>query len=159
MIYRQSLLGIPLAQRRNRRWIVAFYWAMVASLTGVLMATLKAHPHWPGAVWFIFVWVSGFIGVNSVGHGMWEPRPDGKRISGGIRTLFDPAYRTAMRRNPPLDERERRQRDEAFRSAYSFLVLLAIAGLAAHASGALPRTAYFREPVWWLMVILILNLP
>ena len=159
MNYRRSFLGIRLSRRANRRWLVAGWWLAVALLFGVAALLLKAHGGWPHSVLFGYICFFAFFAMNSLGRFVWVPRPDPKKISAGIRTLFDVAFRAELKRNPATDEREERQWGKATRVAYGFLILGCVVVLASHYLGWMPRSRVSRELLIWFAVFVILNLP
>jgi hypothetical protein len=159
MIYKRSFLGIPLSRRANRRWVVAGWWIAVAILFGLAAYFLNAHGGWPHSVLFGYIVFFAFLAINSLGRFMWVPRPDPKKFSVGIRTLFDAALRAEMKKNPAPDEREARQWEKSTRAAYGFLILGCLLFLAIHYFGWMPRSRVFRELLLWFIFFVILNLP
>jgi hypothetical protein len=159
MIYRRSFLGLSLHRRVNRRWLVAGWWLAVALLFGLAAFLLRAQRKWPNPVVLGYIGVPAFLAINSLGRFMWVPRPDPKKFSAGIRTLFDASLRAEMRKNPGPDEREEHQWDKANRRAYGLLILAFLLSLFLHYYGFLPRVRIFRELLLWFVFFAVLNLP
>jgi hypothetical protein len=159
MIYKQSFLGMSLNRRVNRRWLVAGWWLAVALLFGLAAFLLNVHGGWPKSVLFGYICFFAFLAINSLGRFVWVPRPDPKKFSEGIRTLFDAALRAEMKKNPAPDEREERGWDKATRKAYGFLVLAFLLFLSVYYFGLKSHLRVFRELLLWFIFFVILNLP
>ncbi|MGA2217163.1 MAG: hypothetical protein ABSG51_03705 [Terracidiphilus sp.] len=150
---------MSLSPRINRRLLVTSWWLSVALFFGVAAYLLKDQRSWPNSVLTGYINLFALLAINSLGMFVWAPRPDPKKFSAGIRTLFDAALRAEMKRNPPADEREERQRDKATRRAYEVLILAFLVFLFLHFYGLMPRARVFRDLLAWFVFFAILNLP
>ena len=159
MIYKRNFLGISLASRSNRRWIIAGWWLVVLILFSLTAFALKAHPQWLDSILFYFGCAIAFFAINSLGSLVWRRRPDPNKLSAGVRTLFDAAFRAEEKKNPMPDERERHQWEKAAYRAYSILVLAALLFLILHYFHFVPQSHVLRELIIWFAYFIILNLP
>jgi len=159
MNYKRSFLGLRLAQRGNRRLIVGGWWLATLALLIASALCLRAHPDWRRSVLFGYAIAALLVAASSLTRWLWTPRPNPEKVSAGVRTLFDPAWRKAMRENPPVDEREKREWIKAKSYAYDMLVLTALLALLLHYGGLGPAKPWLREPLLWFMVFIVLNLP
>lgn len=159
MIFKRRFLGMPLNRRANRRWLVAVWWLAVALLFGLAAFLLRAQRGWPYSILSGYIHFFAFLAINSLGSFVWVSRPDPKKFSGGIRTLFDAAWRAEMKKNPATDEREERQRDKATRAAYEFLIFGLMLFIPIYYFGLMPGSRVFRELLLWFIFFAILNLP
>ncbi len=159
MIYKQSFLGIPIAPRSNRRWLVVAYWAIAFSVTTLAMQILYSHPQSPTGprVIIVYLFIFGASGLSRI---VWDTSFTVKNVSAGIRTLFDSALVGKRTANPPRDERERNDWNKAHITAYAWLSLAAIFALPVQLwHYLLPDSKQVREPLIWLLLLVILNLP
>jgi hypothetical protein len=158
MIYKREFLGIPIAPRRNRRWLVAAYWLVISSLTCGAIALLKAHPQRSTGINILFTYAFMF-GAIGLGRMVWDTSFTPENVSAGIRTLFDSALQGRRTRNPPRDEREQRQWDKAHTTAYALLSLIVILAFPLQLWKFLPEVGQLREPLIWFLILVIINLP
>jgi hypothetical protein len=159
MIYKRRFLGIPIGRRSNRRWLITAYWVIAIAIASLSVGVLQAHPKWSEGSRILFTYACIFCGYTAIGRLVWDSSLDPQKVSGGIRTLFDSALKDSRKRSPPMDERERHERDKAYRSAYGYLGLIAFLLFIFYAYGLIPRTAQTRAPLLWFVLLLYLNLP
>jgi hypothetical protein len=159
MIYQRSFLGMSLNRRMNRRRIVAGWWLAVALLFVLAALFQKTQRGLPHSVLLNFVYFFAFLAINSLGRFVWVPRPDPKKFSAGIRTLFDTALHREMKKNPASDEREERRWDKVSRRAYEIVVLAFLLLLGLHYYGLMPRSRGTRELLLWFVFFAVLQLP
>lgn len=155
MIYKRSFLGIPIARRSNRRWLIVGYWTVVLALTLSAVALLSEHRRSSAGLQVLCTYVFIFA-ATGLGRMVWETSftPDP-----GIRTLFDSALREQRRKNPPMDERQRREWERAHATAYALLSLAAIFALPLQPWRLLPQASELRVPLILFVVLAIVNLP
>ena len=140
MINKRSYLGIPLARRVTRRWLVAGYWMLILVVLAIGSLGMSIYPDWFGHsrfvpwVWLVTVLLGSLGGINTGGpvrdfKGRPSDRPN--LLDNTIRTLMDPRNQEWMKENPPLDERDIRLRNAAHFEAYGHLRWMVLLGLLA----------------------------
>jgi hypothetical protein len=158
MIYKRGFLGIPIAPRRNRRWLVAAYWLVIVSFTCGAFALLKAHPQRSTGINILFTYAFMFAAIG-LGRMVWDTSFTPQNASAGIRTLFDSALEGRRTKAAPRDEREQRQWDKAHTTAYALLSLVVILAFPLQLWKYLPDPGQLREPLILLVTLVIINLP
>lgn len=159
MMCRRSFLGLPLARRSNRRRIVLGWWLVTLALLTASALALRAHPEWTHS------WLSGYcfaillVLASSMTRWMWAPQPDPRKVSAGVRTLFDTSWRRAQRESPPCDERELVEWSRAKSIAYDAFVLAAVLALPLRSGSLILARPWLRESLIWFAIFFILNLP
>jgi hypothetical protein len=170
MINKKSFLGIPLARRRTRRWMVVGYWALVLALLGLVAVSSTGHHRLFSNLSFVFVWllvlVAQLLGGTGTGGPVrdFEGRPakGPMLIDNTIKTLIDSTNRDWQKEDRRLDERDIRERNAAHYKAYRivvvFIALTSIA-LVYLENPDLAWLSCLRMPVLWLLLIVAFSLP
>jgi hypothetical protein len=164
MMYKRSFLGIPIARRSNRRWLVVAYWTFAISLAMAAIASLKAHPQWNESPHFAFTFILTYtfiFGSAALRRMVLDTSFAPEQASGGIRTLFDSALRgKKIKDQRKNDERDQREWDRAHTKAYALLSLFAIfALLPLQFWQLIPSNSQFRQPMILFLLLVVLNLP
>lgn len=159
MIYKRSFFGLSVAPRKHRRLIVSAWWLLVLIVFAGFALLIKTHPRWFGSILFGYGFFFAFMAINSLGRWIWVPAQDQRKVAAGIRTLFDQAFQREREKNLAPDERERRQWDQAMRSAYSVLIIASLLLISIHYIDRVPTPLYVREPLIWFGLFSLLNLP
>jgi hypothetical protein len=171
VINKRTFLGISLARRRARRWLVVIYWATVIVLISLATVYVYFHPNWLEKAWYAaFLGIAigfllTFLGGTRTGRpvkdfsGRATDRP--ALLDNTIRTLMDPANRDWKQEDGPLDEREIRLRNAAHYEAYRVVNCIVITALALFFiyGTILPRYRMLEGPIFVLLILVIYNLP
>lgn len=172
MINQRTFLGIPLARRRTRRWLVVGYWTSATALLAFGGLLNLARPGWFAQAWYapflglVCGYLGSMLGGNRPGgpvrdfEGRAADRPE--LLDNTIRTLMKPANREWQRENRPLDERDIRLRNAAHYEAYRLLelIVLPIAGALFMAfATTLSRYKVLCVPIFVLTFLVVYNLP
>jgi hypothetical protein len=162
MINKGKLLGIPLARRRTRRWLVIGFWTLALSLILPISprigpgGTILGLPSW----WSIYFFVAliGFLGGNRDGGAVraFEGRtPDKSKMANDtFMTPEDIAERKRRESEIRLDERDVNLRNAAHYKAYSalrWIIFLVFPFTAAPP----PREPLFLRPFLLLTLFLV----
>ena len=177
MINRRSYLGIPMARRRNRRWLVAGYWASVVAILGFASAAIHqtGFSISPKNWWMPFliglligtslVFLGGSAQIGPVADFDGDTTPPSRwilveMVDTLIRRLTD--NHSENRVDSAMDERDVRLRNaahfEAYRLLRSALIPLGIAAVFVF-QFVLKGYAFLSIPIYCLLILLIYNLP
>jgi hypothetical protein len=168
MIGRQRWMGIPLARRRNRRGCVALYWLMVASVC-TLLAWIGSkngnplvfdNPTWFYAAAVALTGILGGLGRN----GLIRLFPRARQVPDdySFMTSEDIAAKKKQLKTDQWDERETTALQRYQSRAYSIVRLGSYPALCALIVLDLPATAKYtfpREPLLWLLLVVLWSLP
>jgi hypothetical protein len=169
MIGRQQWMGISVASRRNRRWIVAMYWLMVALAFGLL----AWYGYWSGKplsrrnpVWFYYaaLTLTGILGGRER-NGLVRLFPKQRKQKPedySFMTQEDIAAKKAQLKSSEWDEREAGALQHYQSKAYSLLTLIALPALFVLFALDVPeaaRYAFLREPLLWFLLVVLWSLP
>jgi hypothetical protein len=170
MINQRKFLGISLARRRNRRWLLVAYWAAILVLVGIGSSLIEKYGN-AASPFFLFFFIlavdlAGVLGGEGkngiVRQFQGRTAKDQRSIDYSFMTQEDIAALKEREKQVRLDERDENLRNAVHYKAYAFLrggAYLVFPALYLLNFPRFSNLAFVRGPLLWILLIVLLSLP